>query len=122
MGFKLAPSDTIKHKVELDIPTDMGRTYKTSIVVTYKRVSHDEVMELSSQCSADGFTGQFSLIRPHIDQIEGIRDDKDSPVLISDELLDACESNLQYNMGIVSGFFEAQGGNKVARAMRQTKN
>jgi len=115
MAFKLAAVKEIKHKVEIKVPSDMGRHQKEQITVTYRKLSTTESKELLKQAQ-DGTVTDEEILAENVVDIQGVVDEDGRPVDYSQDLLEAL-CDIEYARSpLIQGFMTIQFGREAMTA------
>ena len=93
MSFIVKTISSIKEKVAIEVPTDLGKTKRSEIVVEFKKLPVSEAKQLL-ESSSSGELNDDDVLSENIVNIEG--------------LLDEDKNKIEYNTSILSELLEME--------------
>ncbi len=87
MSFVIKQVTSIKEKIIIEIPTDLGRLKRAEIVVEYRKLPVSETKKLLED-SAAGEANDDEVLRENIINIDGLLDEDKNKVPYNDDVLD----------------------------------
>ena len=110
--FIIKKSNTIKEKISVQVPGDMGKETRADFVVEYVSLPLDEAQDVIKRFT-DGEIDQMQVMGDYIVDIDGLFDEKKTKVDYSLEVLPEL-LNLHYvAKALVDGFLAVQFGKKA---------
>lgn len=117
MSFIVKPVSTIKEKVAIDVPQDMGKSQKSHIVVEYKKLPVSEAKTLLENAQA-GELNDDDVLRDNIINIDGLLDESKAKIEYSTDVLEQLLEMEFVRKPLITKFMEVT----VGREALQRKN
>lgn len=113
--LKLAPQDSYKRTVKVDVPLDMGRVERQNFVAKFKRLSASETRELIEEFQSDKGITDEDLMGRYLLDWEGVSDDNGGDVPYTRANLDAMMDIVYVRKALVNAFVEDVFGKEATR-------
>lgn len=113
--LKLAPKDSYKRTVKVDVPLDLGKVERQQFVVKFKRLSATETRELVEEFQADKGVSDEDLMRRYLLDWEGVSDEDGNDIPYTSTNLDAMMDVVYIRKAIVNAFVEEVFGKEATR-------
>jgi len=115
MSFIIKRVISIKEKVIIDVPTDLGKIKRSEIVVEFKKLPVSETKQLLED-SAAGDINDDEVLRENIINIEGLLDEDKSKVSYDSDILDQLLEMEYVRRPMIKKFMEVIVGREALKA------
>jgi hypothetical protein len=115
MSFIIKQVTSIKEKIIIEVPTDLGRTKRSEIIVEYKKLPVSETKKLLED-SAAGDANDDDVLRENIINIEGLLDEDKSKVDYDSSILDQLLEMEYVRRPLIKKFMEVIVGREALKA------
>jgi hypothetical protein len=115
MSFIIKKITSIKEKIIIEVPTDLGKTKRSEIFVEYKKLPVSETKKLLED-SATGDANDDDVLRENIINIEGLLDEDKSKVPYDSEILDQLLEMEYVRRPLIKKFMEVIVGREALKA------
>jgi hypothetical protein len=115
MSFIIKQVTSIKEKIIIEVPTDLGRTKRSEIIVEYKKLPVSETKKLLED-SAAGDANDDDVLRENIINIEGLLDADKSKVDYDNSILDQLLEMEYVRRPLIKKFMEVIVGREALKA------
>ncbi len=114
MSFTVAKIETIKSKINISVPGDMGTIKKSDFVVEYRKIGLEEAEQLMDEVRS-GAIDDVLLLSGNIVNIEGLKNPDGSDLEYSAELMPTLGDMDYVRKPLVDGFMAVQFGREVLK-------
>jgi len=114
MAFIVKPVATIKEKVTIEEPTDMGKTKKSHIVVEFKKLPFSESKQLLEN-SQNGDVNDDDVLRDNIINVDGLLDEEKTKIDYSDDVLEQLLEMEYVRRPLITKFMEVLVGREALK-------
>jgi hypothetical protein len=115
MSFTIKAVTSIKEKIIIEVPADLGRTKRSEIVVEYKKLPVSETKKLLED-SAAGNANDDEVLRDNIINIDGLLDEDKNKVPYDSETLDLLLEMEYVRRPLIKKFMEVIVGREALKA------
>ena len=115
MSFKLKAINSIKEKVIIQEPKDLGRKKQSDIVVEFKKLPVSETKQLL-ESSASGDINDDQLLQENIISIEGLIDESGKEIEYTQDVLDELLEIEYVRRPLIKRFMEVLVGREALKA------
>jgi hypothetical protein len=115
MSFQIKPVNSIKEKVIIQVPKDLGRSKQCDIVVEFKKLPVSEAKKLLED-SASGELNDDEVLHENIIDITGLIDEEGGKLDYTPEILPVLLEMEYARRPIIKKFMEVIVGREAAKA------